>query len=45
MHDFLSHSVEDAIQRHDNQAQSSRRAFNGMPRTEQRKLLAFLNSL
>jgi CxxC motif-containing protein (DUF1111 family) len=45
MHDFLSHSIEDAIQRHGNQAEGSRRAYNGMGRTDQRRLLAFLRSL
>ena len=30
MHDFLSHSIEDAIQRHGNQAEGTRRAFNGV---------------
>jgi CxxC motif-containing protein (DUF1111 family) len=45
MHDFLSHSVEDAIQRHDNQAQTARRGYNALSRSDQRRLLAFLNSL
>jgi CxxC motif-containing protein (DUF1111 family) len=45
MHDFLSHSVEDAIQRHDNQAQAARRGYNALSRTDQRRLLAFLSSL
>jgi len=45
MHDFLSHSIEDAIQRHRNQAESSRRAFNALSRAEQRRLLTFLRSL
>ena len=30
MHDFLSHSIDDAIQRHGNQAEGARRAFNGL---------------
>ena len=42
MHDFLSHSLEDAIQRHGNQAESSRRAFNALSRGNQRRLLTFL---
>jgi CxxC motif-containing protein (DUF1111 family) len=45
MHDFLSHSIEDAIQRHGHQAEGSRRAFNGLSRTNQRRLLTFLRSL
>jgi CxxC motif-containing protein (DUF1111 family) len=45
MHDFLSHSIDDAIQRHGNQAEGSRRAFNGLSRTDQRRLLTFLRSL
>jgi CxxC motif-containing protein (DUF1111 family) len=45
MHDFLSHSIEDAIQRHGNQAEGARRAYNGMGRTDQRRLLTFLRSL
>jgi CxxC motif-containing protein (DUF1111 family) len=45
MHDFLSHSLEDAIQRHGNQAAGTRRAFNLLSRTDQRKLLTFLRSL
>jgi CxxC motif-containing protein (DUF1111 family) len=45
MHDFLSHSIDDAIQRHDNQAASARRSFNGLSRTDQRRLMTFLRSL
>jgi CxxC motif-containing protein (DUF1111 family) len=45
MHDFLSHSIEDAIQRHDNQAENARRGFNALGRTDQRRLLTFLRSL
>src|SRR5688572_19727918 len=45
MHDFLSHSIDDAIQRHDNQAENARRAFNGLSRTDQRRLMTFLRSL
>ena len=45
MHDFQSHSIDDAIQRHGNQADGARRAFNGLSRTDQRRLLTFLRSL
>jgi CxxC motif-containing protein (DUF1111 family) len=45
MHDFQSHSIEDAIARHRNQADGTRRAFNGLSRTNQRRLLTFLRSL
>jgi len=45
MHDFLSHSIDDAIRRHGNQAEGARRAFEGLSRTEQRRLLTFLRSL
>jgi CxxC motif-containing protein (DUF1111 family) len=45
MHDFLSHSVEDAIQRHGNQAEGAKQAFNRLSRTDQRQLLTFLRSL
>jgi CxxC motif-containing protein (DUF1111 family) len=45
MHDFESHSINDAIQRHGNQAEGARRAFNGLSRTDQRRLLTFLRSL
>jgi CxxC motif-containing protein (DUF1111 family) len=45
MHDFLSHSIDDAIQRHSNQAEGTRRAFNGLGRPDQRKLMTFLRSL
>jgi CxxC motif-containing protein (DUF1111 family) len=45
MHDFLSHSIDDAIQRHDNQAEGARRAFEALGRTDQRRLLTFLRSL
>ena len=45
MHDFESHSIDDAIQRHGNQADGARRAFNGLSRTDQRRLLTFLRSL
>jgi CxxC motif-containing protein (DUF1111 family) len=45
MHDFQSHSIDDAIQRHGNQAEDARRAFEGLSRTDQRRLLTFLRSL
>jgi len=45
MHDFLSHSIDDAIQRHGNQADGVRRAFNGLSRSDQRRLMTFLHSL
>ena len=45
MHDFLSHSIDDAIQRHGNQAEGSRRAFNSLNRADQRRLMTFLRSL
>jgi CxxC motif-containing protein (DUF1111 family) len=45
MHDNLSFSLEDAIRRHGNQGAASRNAFNALSSSDQRKLLAFLNSL
>jgi CxxC motif-containing protein (DUF1111 family) len=45
MHDFQSHSIDDAIQRHGNQADGARDAFNGLSRTDQRRVLTFLRSL
>jgi CxxC motif-containing protein (DUF1111 family) len=45
MHDFLSHSIDDAIQRHGNQAEGARRAFNGLSSGDRRRLLTFLRSL
>ena len=45
MHDFLSHSIDDAIQRHGNQAEATRRAFNSLSRSDQRRLMTFLRSL
>jgi CxxC motif-containing protein (DUF1111 family) len=45
MHDFLSHSIDDAIQRHGNQAEGARRSFNSLNRTDQRRLMTFLRSL
>jgi CxxC motif-containing protein (DUF1111 family) len=45
MHDFLSQSIEDAIDRHGNQAAGARQAFNAMSASNKQKLLAFLRSL
>jgi CxxC motif-containing protein (DUF1111 family) len=45
MHDFQSHSIEDAIQRHGNQAEGARRAYYGLSRTSRSRLLTFLRSL
>ena len=45
MHDMMSHNIEDAIQRHDNQAAGSRSAFRALSSTDRAKLLAFLRSL
>jgi CxxC motif-containing protein (DUF1111 family) len=45
MHDFLSHSIDDPIQRHGGQAEAARRAFNALGRGEQRLLMTFLRSL
>ena len=45
MHDFQSHSIDDAIQRHANQAQPARSAFNALSSTDRRRLLTFLRSL
>jgi CxxC motif-containing protein (DUF1111 family) len=45
MHDGLSQNIEDAIQRHGNQAASSRDAFKALSATDQQRLLAFLRSL
>jgi len=45
MHDNASLSVEDAIRRHRNQAQSAQDAFNALRSFEKNQVLAFLNSL
>jgi CxxC motif-containing protein (DUF1111 family) len=45
MHDFLSHSIDDAIQRHGNQAERTRRAFSALSRADQSRLMTFLRSL
>ena len=45
MHDMLSMNIEDAIQRHDNQAAGPRSAYRALSSTDKAKLLAFLRSL
>ena len=45
MHDSLSFSPNDAIQRHGNQAAAARAAFNGLSSTNRRRLIEFLLSL
>ena len=45
MHDNLSHSVEGAIARHDNQGAAARDAFNRLSASDRRSLLRFLSSL
>ena len=45
MHDSLSFSLNDAIQRHGNQASSARDAFNGLSTTNKNRLIEFLLSL
>jgi CxxC motif-containing protein (DUF1111 family) len=45
MHDGLSLTLEDAIQRHRGQADSSRSGFNALPRFKREQLLSFLRSL
>jgi len=45
MHDSLSFSLNDAIQRHGNQAGSARDAFNGLSTTNKNRLFEFLLSL
>jgi len=45
MHDMLSHNIEDAIQRHDNQAAGARSAFRALSNFDRARLLAFLRSL
>lgn len=45
MHDGLSQNIEDAINRHDNQALNSRSAFKALSLEDQRRVLAFLRSL
>ena len=45
MHDFLSHSIDDAIQRHGNQADTARRAFNASLAQTSASSMTFLRSL
>jgi CxxC motif-containing protein (DUF1111 family) len=45
MHDALSFSLEDAIQRHGNQAAPARANFNALSTTNKNRLLKFLSSL
>jgi CxxC motif-containing protein (DUF1111 family) len=45
MHDGLSLTLDDAIQRHKGQATSAVAAFNLLPDTDKARLLAFLQSL
>jgi CxxC motif-containing protein (DUF1111 family) len=45
MHDGLSFTLNDAIQRHGGQATASRNAFNSLSTTSKNRLIAFLNSL
>jgi len=41
----MSHNIEDAIERHGNQAAASRQAYRALGNTDTRRLLAFLKSL
>ena len=45
MHDGLSQTLTDAIQRHGNQAAAARNAFNALGPANRARLMAFLNSL
>ena len=45
MHDSLSFSLNEAIQRHGNQAASTRDAFNALSTTNKNRLFEFLLSL
>jgi CxxC motif-containing protein (DUF1111 family) len=45
MHDGLSFTLNDAIQRHGGQATASRNAFNTLTTTQKNQVIAFLNSL
>ena len=45
MHDGLSQNIEDAIQRHGNQAAGVRDAFKALSAPDQQRVLAFLKSL
>jgi CxxC motif-containing protein (DUF1111 family) len=45
MHDGLSMTIEDAIRRHNGQAEGVRLKYEGLSSDQKRQLLAFLNSL
>jgi CxxC motif-containing protein (DUF1111 family) len=45
MHDQLSFSLEDAIQRHRNQGELARNKFNDLRSSDKRRVLLFLSSL
>jgi CxxC motif-containing protein (DUF1111 family) len=45
MHDLASFTFEDAIDRHRNQAASSRDAFHRLRSSDKRRVLTFLSSL
>ena len=45
MHDGLSFTLNDAIQRHGGQATAARNAFNALTSSQKSQLIAFLNSL
>jgi CxxC motif-containing protein (DUF1111 family) len=45
MHDGLSFTKEEAIQRHRGQADAVRTRFNALPQTQRRLLMQFLESL
>ena len=45
MHDMQSHNVEDAIDRHDNQAAGARSAYRALSIQDKARLVAFLKSL
>ena len=45
MHDGLSSTKEEAIQRHTNQAADVKRRFNALTRSERDQIMAFLDSL
>jgi CxxC motif-containing protein (DUF1111 family) len=45
MHDGLSNTVTEAIDRHDNQAEDARKAYNALSSFRRRQVLTFLSSL
>jgi CxxC motif-containing protein (DUF1111 family) len=45
MHDGLSFTYDDAIQRHDGQAAAARDAFNALGDFQKAQVISFLNSL